>query len=118
MFETPGSRVGRKTANRLRQGYFAESHPIGVVASGTVTVDPRKRPLTHYTNGGAHTFAPPAEHCSFVVDVTNNASAGAITTSSWGKVTGDTLTTANNSKFKLYCNVGSAFSHLHVQAGQ
>lgn len=115
MFTTPGSRAGRKTANRLRQGHFTASHALGVVASGTFTPDPTKRGFQHYTNGGVHTLAPPAETCSVVVDITNNAIAGAITTSAFTKVDGDAFATTNAQGFRCYITVGNLGSHLNVK---
>lgn len=65
----------------------------GTVTSGTVTLDPGDRALQYYTNGGAHTLAPGSNKGSIVVEITNNASAGAITLSSWTHVDGAFTTT-------------------------
>jgi hypothetical protein len=69
-------------------------------------------------NGGAFTLAPMAASSSLVIQLTNNASAGSITTSGWTVVTGDTLSTTNGDDFLLYCNRINGFSHLHVTALQ
>jgi len=69
-------------------------------------------------NGGAFTLAPMAESSSLVIQLTNNASAGAVTTSGWTIVTGDSLTTTNADDFMLYCNRINGFSHLHITALQ
>lgn len=90
----------------------------GVVSTGTVTLDPGDRPLQHYTNGGAHTLAPGSNTGTIVLDITNNGSAGAITTSGWTKVDGDSFTTTNGHKFRCHCSVGNAGSLLVVQAMQ
>lgn len=118
MFTTPGSRSGHKVAPRLYRGHYAESVPIGVVASGVLTPRPALGNIQHYVNGGAHTIAPPTVHCSMVIDMLNNASAGAVTTSGFTKVTGDSLTTTDTNKFRFFITVGAQGSHLHKQALQ
>ncbi len=102
----------------LTAGYIAGSYDAGTKSSGTFTPDPTQRNIQHYTNGGAHTLAPPSSSCSMVIDMTNNGSAGAVTTSGFTKVTGDTLTTTNGHKFRFYITVGNGGSHLHKQALQ
>lgn len=89
------------------------------VTSGTLTPDPGDRPLQHYTNGGAHTLAPGSNPGSYILDITNNASAGAITTSGWTKVVNSSsLTTTNLHKFRCTCVIGDAGSLLIIQALQ
>lgn len=91
---------------------------LGTITSGTVTVDPGSRPQQYYTNNGAHTLAPSANHGSCMVDVTNGASAGAITTSGFTKVTGNVFTTTNGSKWRCNISIGNGGSLLVVQALQ
>lgn len=91
---------------------------LGTVSSGTVTVDPGNRPQQYYTNNGAHTLAPSANHGSCMVDVTNGASAGTITTSGFTKVTGNVFTTTNGSKWRCNISIGNGGSLLIVQALQ
>ncbi|WP_195930294.1 phage tail fiber domain-containing protein [Hyphomicrobium album] len=88
------------------------------VTTGTLTPVMTNSNLQHYTNGGAHTLAPPSAAGSIVIDMTNNGSAGAVTTSGFTKVSGDGLTTTNGHKFRLFITVGNAGSHLHKQAMQ
>jgi len=87
------------------------------VTSGTLTLDMGARPFQAYTNGGAHTLAPgtPLGYC--ILDITNDGSAGAITTSGWTKVVGS-FTTTNGHKFRCSCSVGAAGSLLSIQALQ
>jgi hypothetical protein len=85
----------------------------GTVSSGTVTPDPGDRALQYYTNGGAHTLAPGTNNGSYVLDITNNASAAAITTSGWTKVSGAFATT-NAYKYRCFCVVGNAGSSLDI----
>jgi hypothetical protein len=90
---------------------------LGTVSSGTLTPDPGDRPIQYYTNGGAHTLAPGSNKGSYVLEILNNASAGAITTSGWTKVSGS-FTTTNGSKFHCSCVVGQAYSSLTILALQ
>jgi hypothetical protein len=89
----------------------------GTKSSGTYTPDPGDRPMIHITNGGAFTLAPGSNTGSYMLDITNNASAGTITTSGWTKVTGG-FTYANGDKFRCYCSIGSAGSVLQILALQ
>lgn len=102
----------------LTGGARVTSKSLGTVSSGTLTPDPGDRPLQHYTNGGAHTLAPGSNTGSYLLDITNNSSAGAITTSGWTKVSGDAFTTTNGHKFRCHCSVGNGGSLLIIQALQ
>ena len=90
---------------------------LGTVTTGTVTPDPGDRPLQSYTNGGAHTLAPGSNNGYYLLDITNNVSAGAITTSGWTKVVGS-FTTTNGHKFRCGCSISTAGSLLTIQALQ
>jgi hypothetical protein len=94
------------------------SKDLGTIASGTVTPDPQARAQQHYANNGAHTLAPSANVGSCLVDITNAASAGAITTSGFTRVGGSAFTTTNGHKFRCHISIGSAGSLLSVQALQ
>lgn len=102
----------------LTGGVKVTSKDLGTIAAGTVTPDPAARPLQHYINGGAHTLGVSANTGSTLVDITNNASAGVITTAAFTKVTGDAFTTINGNKFRCSISVGNAGSLLQVQALQ
>lgn len=102
----------------LTGGARVTSKSLGTITSGTVTPDPGDRPMQHYTNNGAHTLAPGSNTGSYLLDITNAASAGAVTTSGWTKVAGDAFTTTNGHKFRCSCSVGNAGSLLIVQALQ
>lgn len=86
-------------------------------AASTVTLDPGDRPLQHLTNNAAFTLAPGANTGSIILDITNGASAGAITTSGFTKVIGSFVTT-NTYKFRCVVVVGNAGSTLTIQAMQ
>lgn len=102
----------------LTGGARVTSKSLGTVTSGTTTPDPGDRPLQHYTNGGAHTLAPGSNAGAYLLDIVNNGSAGAITTSGWTKKSGDSFTTTNGHKFRCHCSVGNEGSLLVVQALQ
>lgn len=102
----------------LTGGARVTSKDLGAVSSGTLTLDPGDRPLQHYTNNGAHTLSPGANTGSLMLDITNGASAGAITLSGWSKIVGDAFTVTSGKKFRIHCSVGSAGSLLIVQAMQ
>jgi hypothetical protein len=99
-------------------GARVTSKSLGTMTTGTLTPDPGDRALQHYTNGGAHTLAPGSNTGSYILDITNNGSAGAITTSGWTRVTGDSFTTTNGHKFRCFASVGDGGSLLIVQALQ
>lgn len=98
-------------------GAVITSLSLGTVTTGTTTLDFGARPQQHYTNNGAHTLAPDTSSGSILLDITNDASAGAITTSGWTKVVGS-FTTTNGHKFRCSCSVGNAGSLLQIQAMQ
>jgi hypothetical protein len=103
----------------LTGGFGATSADLGTVSSGTTTLAFATANIQRYINGGAHTLAPPSSNeGTIVVQVTNNASAGAVTVSGWTRVTGDVMTTTNGDDFMLYCSRVNGFSHLHITALQ
>jgi hypothetical protein len=99
-------------------GARVTSKSLGTQTTGTLTPDPGDRALQHYTTGSAHTLAPGSNTGSYILDITNNGSAGAITTSGWTRVTGDAFTTTNGHKFRCFASVGDGGSLLVVQALQ
>ena len=84
-------------------GVNLTAYSIGTVSSGTSTIDCGKGPAQYLTDGGAFTFAAPANDGSCLVMITNNGSAGAITFSGFSvpSNTGDTITTTNTAKFTI-----------------
>lgn len=105
------------TAN-LTAGYTSTAEDAGTKSSGTFTPDPTVGNIQRAVNGGAHTLAPPTNDCTILIQYTNNASAGAITTSGFTKVTGSAITTVNGDDFFFFITKCNGFSHLHVQALQ
>ena len=106
------------TADTLTAGFDATDYNAGTKSSGTFTPAASDGNFQYCVNGGAFTLAPPTTSCTIVLQMTNNASAGAIATSSFTKVTGSSLTTTNADDFMLYMTRCNSFSHLHVAALQ
>jgi hypothetical protein len=106
------------TSDDLTAGFTATSADQGTKSSGTFTPSFATRNVQHCTNGGAFTLGEPTGHGSLVLDITNNSSAGAITTSAFDLVTGDDFTTTNGHKFRCFITCGNIGSHLHVVAFQ
>lgn len=109
---------GTRADQTITGGAHVTSLDLGTITSGTVTPDPGDRPMQHYTNGGAHTLAPGSNPGTYVLDIVNNSSAGAITVSGWTKVAGDPFTTNGGDAFRCHCSVGNAGSLIVVQAMQ
>lgn len=101
----------------LGVGYSGTAYNAGTKSSGTFTPDEANGNFQYAVNGGAHTLAPPTNNTSIVIQYTNNASAGAITTSGFTKVTGS-FTITNGDDFMCYVTKLNGFSHLHIQALQ
>jgi hypothetical protein len=99
------------TSGRL----VAVSKDLGTITTGTVTPDPRVSSLHHYTNNGAHTLAPSTNKGSTIVEITNDASAAAITTSGFTKVAGDAFTTVNGDRFLCSIVIAQNAKLLTVQ---
>lgn len=99
-------------------GFAATSYAKGVVTSGTYTPLYSDGNFQDYTNNGPHTLAPPADICSIIVECVNGASAGAITTSGFTDVGGDTLNTTNGNKFQFTLVKSKNYSSLTVRALQ
>ena len=98
----------------LTAGFAATPANQGTKSSGTFTPDEADGNLQYAVNGGAHTLAPPSNDGSIVIQYTNNATAGTITTSGFTKVTG-TVDTTDGNDFLAYITKVNGFSHLHWQ---
>jgi hypothetical protein len=102
----------------LSGGARVVTYDNGTKSSGTFTPDPGNGPNQKATNNGAHTLAPGTNYGSYYLDYTNGSSAGAITTSGFTKVTGDSFDTTNAHKFKCHITVSEIGSTLNVLAMQ
>lgn len=105
-------------SDTLTKGFDVTDYNAGTKSSGTYTPDPADGNQQYAVNGGAHTLAPPASSCTMVIQYTNNASAGAVTTSGFTLVTGDALTTTDGDDFLFYITVCNGKSVLNVVALQ
>lgn len=106
------------TSDNLTVGYSATSNNLGTVTTGTTTPTFAGGNFQRYVNGGAHTLAPPSGEGTMIIQVTNNSSAGAITTSGFTFVVDDDLTTTDGHDFLFHIAVVNGFSRLHVEALQ
>lgn len=100
------------------QGVDSFSINFGIMQSGTLTPYPHSGNFQHGQNNGAHTLAAPPAPCTMILEYTNGGSAGALTTSAYTKLSGDTLTTVSGSKFLLYITKTQNYSNLNVLALQ
>ena len=97
-------------------GTVITSKNLGTQSSGTLTIEVSGRKLQHYTNGGAHVLTATGSTGFCFIDITNNGSAGAINTSAFTHVSGDSFTTGNGDKFHCVLVVGNVGSTLEVIA--
>ena len=105
-------------SDTLTKGFNVTDYDAGTQSTGTFTPDPANGNQQYAVNGGAHTLAPPATSCTMVLHYTNNASAGAVTTSGFALVEGATLTTIDTHEFILNIQVINGKSFLSVRALQ
>jgi hypothetical protein len=105
-------------ADELTAGYSTAVHDAGTKASGTYTPDQDNGNIQRAINGGAHTLAPTVDNCAVIIQYTNNASAGTITTSGFTLVDGDDISTTNGDDFFFYLTKANGFSLLTVKALQ
>ena len=110
--------VKSDTTATLTAGYAATPVDDGTKSSGTYTPAETTGSMRYIVNGGAFTLAPPTNNTTLIVQITNNASAGAITTSGFTKVTGTAPGTTDGDDFLAYITKINGFSHLHWQALQ
>jgi hypothetical protein len=111
------------TASKLGGGTLTSGFDYTVVDDGTKTTGTYTPVYTggnmkEVVNGGAHTLAPQSGNGVIVVEYTNDGSAGAITTSGFDKVTGDSFTTTNTHVFQCQLTVTPVMSRLDVSAKQ
>jgi len=106
------------TADVLTAGFAGTVHDAGTKSTGTYTPDEADGNLQKAVNGGAHTLAPPTNDCTIIVQYTNNAFAGTITTSGFTLVDGDSFDTTNGNDFFAFIVKNNGFSSLTVKALQ
>lgn len=106
------------TPDVLTAGFATTPYNAGTKSTGTYTPDEANGNIQYAVNGGAHTLAPPTNNCTVIVHYTNNGSAGAITTSGFTLVDGDSFTTTDTHEFLCYITKANDVSHLTVKALQ
>lgn len=92
----------------------------GTKTTGTYTPSPLGGNMRTIINNGAFTLASPTTSGDYtmVIQITNGASAGAITFSGFTKVSGSVMTTTNTHKFFVYITKCNGLSLASVQALQ
>lgn len=106
------------TADTLTAGFDATTFDAGTKSSGTFAPVASNGNQQKCVNGGAFTLDPPTTDTTIRLKITNNASAGTITTSGFDAVTGNAFTTTNGDKFFAYMSRDDTESHLHITALQ
>lgn len=91
----------------------------GTFSSGTYTPTPVGGNMKRIVNGGAFTLAAPSASGDYtlVIQITNNASAGAITLSGFNRTTGS-FTATNGHDFFVYITKCNGFTFANVVALQ
>lgn len=120
-FRAGGTVVSMPNLNESRTaGVTTVAVDDGTKATGTYTPTPTGGNMRRIVNGGAFTLAVPttAGDYTMVIQITNSASAGAITTTGFARVTGDAFTTTNGDDFFVYVTKCNGFSTAVVQALQ
>jgi hypothetical protein len=100
------------TTDTLTTGFAVTPYSAGSKSTGTYTPDEANGNMQYATNDGAHTLAPPTNNGTFIIQYTNGASAGTITTSGFTKVSGDAPGTTSGDDFLAYITKINGFSHL------
>ena len=114
------ARVTSSADDTLSAGYTTTAVDDGTKSSGTYTPSPAGGNMRRAVNGGAFTLAAPTASGDFtlVVQITNNASAGAITLSGFSKLSGDNFTTTDGHDFFVFITKCNGFTSAYIQALQ
>lgn len=112
--------VRADTDDNLTAGYTATADDDGTQSSGTYTPAPAGGNLKRIVNGGAFTLAAPTATGDYqiVLQLTNNASAGAVTFSGFDQNDGDSLDTTDGNDFMLFITKINSLIYLHTKALQ
>ena len=114
------NRVTANADDALTGGYTTTADDDGTFSTGTYTPTPAGGNMKRIINGGAFTLAAPtaAGDYTIVVQITNNASAGAITLTGFSRSTGNPFTTTNGHDFFVYLTKCNGFTLANVVALQ
>lgn len=111
--------VRSDTTALLAVGYTVTPFSLGTITTGTTTLAAANGNQQYLVAGGAFSLAPQTAASQIIVEVLNNTSSGAITTSGYTKVTGDTYTPgANTNKYLFFSTKSQTYSHLNIVALQ
>lgn len=107
----------------LTGGFDSDAEALGTITTGTVTPEVDGSGTENFktlTANGAFTLAPPSTsgNCTIIIQVTNGASAGAITTSGFTIVNGDTYETTSGNDYFFHIKKVGSFSSLTIEALQ
>lgn len=97
------SRVSASVDTNTTAGYTATADADGTFTTGTYTPTPSGGNIKSISNGGAFTIAAPsaAGVYTLIVEITNAAGAGTISTSGFSRVVGDSFTTTVGHRFQM-----------------
>ena len=114
------NRVTSNADDALTGGYTTTAVDDGTKSSGTYTPTPAGGNMKRIVNGGAFTLAAPtaADDYTLVIQITNNATAGAVTFTGFTRTSGDVLTLTNTSKFFIFITKCNGLTIAVVQALQ
>ena len=101
----------------LTAGFGGTDDADGTKSSGTYTPTYSGGNYKTITHGaGAFAIAPQSGTGQLLIAMVNASASGAVTTSGYDTVTGDTIDQTGTNKFLLVSTVVGTFSHLHVIA--
>jgi hypothetical protein len=111
------NRVTSNADDALTGGYTATADDDGTKSTGTYTPNPAGGNLKRIVNGGAFTLAAPTASGDYtlIIQMTNNASAGAVTLSGFNKEVGDPILTTDGNDYFLFITKINGFSSITVQ---
>jgi len=114
------NRVTANADDALTGGYTTTADDDGTFTTGTYTPTPAGGNMKRIINGGAFTLAAPTASGDYtlVIQITNNASAGAITLSGFSRSIGNPFTTTNGHDFFVNITKLNGFTLANVVALQ
>lgn len=104
----------------LTGGFTSTADDDGTKSSGTYTPVPTAGNFRRIVNGGAFTLAAPTTNGDYtmVIQITNSATAGAITLSGFSKTLGSAFTTTSGHDFFVFITKVNGFTFGNVVALQ
>jgi len=114
------NRVTSNADDSLTGGYTTTADDDGTFSTGTYTPTPAGGNMKRIVNGGAFTLAAPTASGDYtlIVQITNNASAGALTLSGFSRTIGNPFTTTNGHDFFVNITKLNGFTLANVVALQ